>query len=158
MVAIPPEIKEFIEAQGIFAVGTVDGNNIPNVSPRIFFSVYDKVIYWIDFFKHKSFRNFQVNPWVTISVFNKEELTGYQFRGTVSFITDEPTKSQIRESIIVKTLQKNTSPKVKQMSEKEDQIIQFEPKVCYSLNPEEYSDMCIGSDIDPMKIFEKFGK
>jgi len=158
MVAIPPKIKEFIEAQGIFAVGTVGENCLPNVSPRIFFRVDDKVIYWIDFFKHKSFRNFQVNPWVTIAVFNKEELTGYQFRGTVSFITEEPTKSQIRESIIVKTLQKNTSSKVKQMSEKEGQIIQFEPRVCYSLNPEEYSDMCIGSDIDSTKIFEKISK
>lgn len=158
MVKIPSEIKEFIEAQGIFAVGTVDGNNLPNVSPRIFFRVAEEAIYWIDFFKHKSFRNFQKNPWITISVFNKEELRGYQFRGMVSVITDEPTKSQIRESIIKKTLEKNTSPKVKQMSEKEGQIIQFEPKVCYSLNPEEYSDMCMGSDIDSMQVFEKFGK
>ncbi len=158
MVTIPPEIKEFIEDQGIFAVGTVDGNNIPNVSPRIFFRIDDEVIYWIDFFKHKSFRNFQINPWVTISVYNKEELTGYQFRGTVSFITDEPTKSQIRESIIKKTLEKNTSSKVKQMSEKEGQIIQFEPTVCYSLIPEEFSDMCVDADINSIQVFENFGK
>ncbi len=156
MVKIPSEIKEFIETQGIFVVGTVSGNNLPNVSPRIFFRVDEDAIYWIDFFKHKSFKNFQVNPWVTISVYNKEELTGYQFRGTVKIITDEPAKSKIKESIIKKTLEKNTSPKVKQLSEKEGQIIQFEPKVCYSLNPEEYSDMCIGSDIDPTQIFEKF--
>jgi len=158
MVTITPEIKKFIEDQGIFAVGTVDGNNMPNVSPRIFFRVDDEVIYWIDFFKHKSFRNFQINPWVTISVYNKEKLKGYQFRGTVSFIIDEPTKSQIRESIIAKTLKKNTSPKVKQISEKEGQIIQFEPKVWFSLNPEEHSEMCKGADIDPMQVFEKFGK
>jgi len=158
MVEISSKIKEFIESQGIFAVGTVDGNNSPNVSPRIFFRIDDEVIYWIDFFKHKSFRNFQINPWVTISIYNKEELKGYQFRGTVSIITDEPTKSQIRESIIKKTLKKNTSLKVKQMSEKEGQIIKFEPKVCYSLNPEEYSDMSIGSDLDSMRVFENFGK
>ncbi len=156
MVKIPPEIKEFIEEQGIFAVGTVSENQIPNVSPRIFFRIDDEAIYWIDFFKHKSFRNFQVNPWVTISVYNKEELKGYQFHGTVSVITDEPAKSQISNSIIKKTLEKNTSSKVKQLSEKEGQIIQFEPKVCYSLNPEEHSDMCIGADIDSTKILEKF--
>ena len=158
MVKIPSEIKEFIESQWIFAVGTVGDNCLPNVSPRIFFRVDEEAIYWIDFFKHKSFRNFQINPWVTISVYNKEELKGYQFRGTVSFIKDEPTKSQIRESIIEKTLEKNTSPKVKQLSKKEGQIIQFEPKVCYSLNPEEYSDMCIGSDVDSRQVFEKYGK
>ena len=158
MVKISAEIKDFIETQGIFVVGTVDGNNLPNVSPRIFFRVDEETIYWIDFFKHKSFRNFQKNPWITISVFNKEELKGYQFRGIVSIITDEPTKSQIRESIIKKTLERNTSPKVKQMSEKEGQIIQFELKVCYSLNPEEYSDMCVGADIDSTQVFENWGK
>ena len=155
---ISTEVKEFIETQGIFVLGTVNENNLANISPRIFFRVDDNVIYWIDFFKHKSFKNFQTNPWVSISAFNKEELKGYQFRGIVSIITDEPKKSQIRESIIKKTLEKNTSSKVKQMSEKEGQIIQFEPTVCYSLNPEEYSDMCIDADINCTQVFEKFGK
>ncbi len=158
MLTITPEIKEFIEDQGIFVVGTVGLDSMPNVSPRIFFRVDEETIYWIDFFKHKSFRNFQINPWVTISVFNKEKLKGYQFRGTVSFITDEPIKSQIRESIIKKTLEKNTSPKVKQISEKEGQIIQFEPKICYSLNPEEHSNLCTGLDIDSLQVFENYGK
>jgi len=157
-VKISTEIKEFIETQGIFVVGTVNENYIPNISPRIFFRVDDNLIYWIDFFKHKSFRNFQTNPWVTISAFNKEELKGYQFRGIVSFITDEPIKSQIRESIIKKTLEKNTSSKVKQMSEKEGQIIQFKPTICYSLNPEEYSDMCIDADINSTQVFENLSK
>jgi len=152
---IPPEIIEYIETQGIFSVGTVSQNNLVNVSPRIFFKIENNAIYWIDFFKHKTFKNFQKNPWVTISVYNKEDLTGYQFRGTVSLVTDEPKKSQIQESIIKKTLKMNLSAEVKKISEKEGNIIQFEPKVCYSLNPEEYSDMCIGSDIDSTKIFEK---
>ena len=154
MVMIPPEIIEYIESQGIFAVGTVGANKLPNVSPRIFFEVESEAIHWIDFFKHKTFRNFQENPWVTISVFNKDDMTGYQFRGTVSFVTDEPKKSQIRESIIKKTLGENPSDKVKKISQKDGQVVRFEPKVCYSLNPEEYSDMCIGSDIDSTQIFE----
>jgi len=157
-VKISTEAKEFIETQGIFVLGTVNENNQPNISPRIFFRVYDNAIYWIDFFKHKSFKNFKINPWVTISAFNKEELKGYQFRGIVSIITDEPTKSQIRESIIKKTLEKNTSSKVKQMSEKEGQIIQFEPTVCYSQNPDEFSDMCIDADLNSTQVFENWGK
>ena len=56
---ISTEAKEFIETQGIFVLGTVNENNLPNISPRIFFRVDDNVIYWIDFFKHKSFKNFQ---------------------------------------------------------------------------------------------------
>ena len=44
------------------------------------------------------------------------------------------------------------------MSKKEGQIIHFEPTVCYSLNPEEYSDMCTDADINCMQVFENFGK
>lgn len=155
MVKIPDEIREFINRQGIFAVGTVGSNNIANVSPRIFFKVEENAIYWLDFFKHKSYKNMQANPLVTISVFNKDDLKGFQFRGTVSFITDEPIKSEIKNHIIKKILEKNQSDKIKKISEKEAQVVQFEPKVCYSLNPEEYTDMCIGSDIDSTHLFQK---
>lgn len=156
MITIPSEIKEFIEIQGIFAVGTIGVNNIPNISPRIFFRVDQNAIYWLDFFKHKSYKNIQANPWVTISVFNKDDLKGFQFRGIVNFITDEPIKSEIKESIIKKTLEKNSSEKIKKLSEKiEVQVIRFEPKVCYSLNPDEFSDMCIGSDVDSTQLFQK---
>ncbi len=153
MVKIPTEIKEFIEEQGVFVVGTIGTSNLPNISPRIFFRIDNDTIYWLDFFKHKSYKNIKINPWVTIAVFNKEELKGYQFRGTVSFITDESKKTEIKNSIIKTTLDRNLSEKVKSLSNKEAELIQFEPKVCYSLNPEEYSDMCIGSDIDSTQVF-----
>ena len=156
MVKIPNDIREFIEEQGIFVVGTMGLNNLPNVSPRIFFRVDEDAIYWLDFFKHKSYKNIQINPWVTVSVFNKDDLKGFQFRGIVSYIENESVKSKIRESIIKKTLEKNSSEKIKKLSEKKEaQVIQFEPKVCYSLNPEEFSDMYIGSDIDSTKLFQK---
>ena len=153
MVKIPDDIKEFIEEQGVFVVGTTSGGNIANVSPRIFFKIDEDVVYWLDFFKHKSYKNFKANPWTTIAVFNKDNLKGYQFRGTVSFITDEPTKSQIKNSIVSETLERSASQKIKSLSNQEAEVIQFEVKVCYSLNPEEYSDMSIGSDIDSTQAF-----
>ncbi len=83
-------------------------------------------------------------------------MKGFQFRGIVNFIADEPTKSEIKESIIKKILEKNSSEKIKKLSEKiEVQVIRFEPKVCYSLNPDEFSDMCIGSDVDSTQLFQK---
>ena len=155
MVKIPTEIKEFIEKQGVFVVGTVGESNFSNISPRIFFRVDDETIYWLDFFKHKSYKNIKINPWVTIAVFNKDDLKGYQFRGTVSIITEEPTKTEIKNSIVKTTLDRNPSEKVKSLSNKAAELIQFEAKVCYSLNPDEYSDMCIGSDIDSTQVFQR---
>ena len=153
MVKIPEEIKEFFEDQGVFVVGTTSGGSIANVSPRIFFKIDEEVVYWLDFFKHKSYKNFKANPWTTLAVFNKDNLKGYQFRGTVSFITDEPTKSQIKNSIISETLERSSSQKIKSLSNQDAEVIQFEVKVCYSLNPEEYSDMPIGSDTDSTQVF-----
>lgn len=153
MVKIPDEIKKFVERQGVFVVGTTGGNKITNLSPRIFFKIEEEVIYWLDFFKHKSFKNYKINPWVTVAVFNKDDLKGYQFRGTVSFITDEPTKTEIKNSIIKDSLNRNSSEKLKSLSTQEAEVIQLEVKVCYSLNPEKYSDMSIGSDVDSTQIF-----
>ncbi|MBT8251454.1 MAG: pyridoxamine 5'-phosphate oxidase family protein [Nitrosopumilus sp.] len=153
MVKIPDSIREFIDNQGIIVVGTIGGTKFVNMSPRIFFKVEEDAIYWLDFFEHKSFKNIQVNPYVTISVFNKSDLEGYQFKGTASYITDEPTKSEIKNSIIQNITKENSSPKAKSLSEKKAHVVQFEPQVCYSLNPEEYSDLSIGSDVDSTSLF-----
>jgi len=153
MVKIPGEIQKFVEDQGIIVVGTTGGNKLTNVSPRVFFKIKNEIIYWLDFFKHKSFKNYKINPWVTVAVFNKDDLKGYQFRGTVSFITDESKKTEIRDEIIKDSLNRRSSEKLKALASQEAEIIQFEVKVCYSLNPEKYSDMSIGSDVDYTQIF-----
>ena len=154
MVKIPQEIKKFVEEQGVFVVGSTGGTSLTNISPRIFFKLDDETIYSLAFFKHKSYKNFKINPWATVAVFNKDDLKGYQFRGTISFITDDPTKTEIKNSIIKETLERNLSDKVKSLSNQDAEIIQFEVKVCYSLNPEEYSDMSIGSDVDSTQVFK----
>lgn len=155
MVKIPDDVKSILESQGIFAVGSVGGTQFPNVSPRIFFIVEDESIIWLDFFQHKSYRNFKVNPWVTVAVFDKENLTGFQLRGKVSFLTDEPEKTNFRKRVIEKTKLRNSHSKVQKLSEKECEVILFEPKVVYSLNPEKHSDLSIGSDIDSTQLFTK---
>jgi len=158
MVSIPREIKEFINSQGIFAVGSIGGTKFCNVSPRIFFLVTEDLIYWLDFFKHKSIRNFTVNPWVTISVYDKNTLEGYQIKGIVNILTEEPEKSEIRKKIIDMTLKSYQSKKVQNLSQREAQVIKFIPKVIYELNPEKFSDLSIGSDIDAQEFLIRWGK
>lgn len=153
MVKIPKDVKELIDSMGIFAVGSVGENKFANISPRIFFEVTEDHIHWLDFFRHKSYKNFLANPWVTLAVYDKENLTGYQLRGTVNFVSEQVKKSEIKERIIKKTLDMNNTIQVKKISEREAEVILFEPKVIYSLNPENYSDLPIGSDVDSTQIF-----
>lgn len=154
MVQIPLEVKELIESQGIFAVGSIGGNKFANISPRIFFEVREEVIYWLDFFQHKSYSNFQVNPRATVAVYDKKDLIGFQLKGIVSFVKNELERTRIKNDIIQRTLRLNPSEKLKKVSEKEPQVILFEPKAVYSLNPEYFTELCIGSDVDGHDLFE----
>ena len=52
MVRINQDISEFINEQGIFAVGSVGTNKFCNISPRIFFHVTENELYWLDFFNN----------------------------------------------------------------------------------------------------------
>jgi len=153
LVNIPDEIRELIESQGIFVVGSTSGGKFVNISPRVFFMVKEDGIYWLDFFKHKSYRNFTINPCVSIAVYDKETFDGYQLRGIVSFLPEGKVKDKIREEIIKETLKTIKSEKAKQLIKRDAEVILFEPKVIYSLVPTEFSDLSIGSDLDPNEIF-----
>ena len=83
MVVIPKEVQSMMSRQKFVVVGSIDLNGMCNISPRTTFHVSEDVIYWIDFFKHKSHYNFKNVPWVSVAVFDKEDLKGYQMKGKV---------------------------------------------------------------------------
>ncbi len=87
MVKISEDIKQLIRDEGVIIVGTVDEAGISNVSPRSTFHVTDDKIYWFEIFKHKSYENFMRNPQVSVAVFDRNELSGYQLKGKVSIVT-----------------------------------------------------------------------
>ncbi|KAF6242146.1 pyridoxamine 5'-phosphate oxidase family protein [Nitrosopumilus sp. b1] len=150
---IPEEVKKMIESQGIVAIGTSGGAKFVNITPRTFFTVEDDAIFWLDFFKHKSFRNYTVNPNATVAVYDKEEYAGYQIHGRVSILTDESKCSEIKKNIFDVSLNRIKSEKAKKMKGHSSSLIMFEPKVIYSLIPEEFSNLSISSDIEPSRIF-----
>ncbi len=158
MVTIPDCVKDLLEDQGIFVVGSAGDTKFCNISPRIFFNITENSIYWLDFFKHKSYQNFKLNPWVSIAVFDKDEFVGYQLRGQVSFLTEDSETEKIRKKIVQQTLQKHKSKKAKEMSTHDSQVIMFEPKVIYSMNPEEHSDLSVVCEADPTQLLLKMHK
>lgn len=152
MVTIPYCVKDLLEDQGIFVVGSVGDTKICTISPRVFFVIIENSIYWLDFFKHKSYQNFKENPWVSIAVFDKDEFVGYQLRGRVSFLTENSETEKIRKKIVQQTLQKHKSKKAKKMSTRDSRVIKFEPKVIYSMKPEEHSNLSMVCEADPTQL------
>ncbi len=149
MVTIPEDLRKMLKDQKFIVIGSVDPNGVANVSPRTAFYFADDVVYWLDFFKHKSQGNFQVIPWISVAVFDKEKLLGFQMKGKVSTITDELRKKRITESISRSVTGKTSSKVFERLSQnKKPDVIEFHPKVVYSLSPEEESGKPLRCDKD----------
>lgn len=135
--------------QKFVVVVSVDANGVANLSPRTSFHFTENAVYWLDFFKHKSQGNFKTIPWVSVGVFDKKELKGFQMKGKVSFLTDAKEKAKITD-IIARSVTGKTSTKIfERLSQnKTPDVIIFTPKAVYSLDPKEESGIPIIIDKD----------
>jgi predicted pyridoxine 5'-phosphate oxidase superfamily flavin-nucleotide-binding protein len=147
MVVIPDEVQRLIEQENVIVVGSVDKNGISNVSPRSALSWNNSSIYWIEFFEHKSRKNFIEFPWVSVAVFNTAKQHGFQLKGKVH-IANSMDKSQM----IYKIMQAMPSSIEKFYDERlhyeNVEIIEFEPKVLYSLDPRKETGRVLAIDKD----------
>lgn len=160
MIAIPEDLRQMLREQKFIVVGSVDPNGVANLSPRTAFYFVDDTIYWLDFFKHKSQGNFQVIPWVSIAIFDKEKLKGFQMKGKVTFVTEGDKKKKIAETISRSVTGRTSSKVFERLSlNKQPDVISFSPKVIYSLDPQEDSGKAIAIDKDgeTVALFGKVG-
>ena len=153
MVTINSDVKEMMKSQKIILVGTSNNHGIPNVSPRISFYVDKDAIYWYEIFKHKSFQNFTKNNWVSVSVIDYVELSGYQLKGNVKIIEDDKEFFNVN-SKIAENLPKDHEQRIRELISKNGvKIIQFKPLVVYSLNPTDFEQEpdLLESDADKLQ-------
>ncbi len=140
MKSIPSKIKQLICKEHILIVGS-SSNGVCNVSPRTsFYLDQDGSIYWLELFKHKTFRNLQKNPWCSIAVFDKRKLVGYQLKGKAAVVTNGIIKQQISLKIIDVLTRLHKQRILAQSKVKRPSLIKFTPKLIFSLNPNELAD------------------
>lgn len=143
MVLIPDKITRLIRKEQLFVVATADTSGICNVSPRTtFFLSSDGTIFWLELFKHKTYRNFQKNPWCSIAVFDKKRLGGYQIKGKASIVKDGKLASEISTKIIDRLTRQHKQRILKHTDR--PVVVRFVPKMVYSLNPNELADSPLG--------------
>jgi len=146
MVKISEDIKKQIHDESVIIVGTVDEIGLCNVSPRSTFYVTDDEIYWLELFKHKSYDNFKKNHWVSVAVFDKHKLSGYQLKGKVSIMTDKEKSSHVRLRIIDRLSRLNQKRILEHVDKQPFSIIQFKPNIIYALHPIEFADVPVVLD------------
>ena len=149
MIKIPSKVKKMILGQQMIVVASVDKNGISNISPRTTFTITDDIIYWIELFRHKSFVNFQYNNWVSIAVFDKENLEGFQLKGKVVMLRDEKKRENISLRIIDKITRLHKERILAQIGNKIPHIVSFKPVIVYSSSPVVGADIPLVTDADP---------
>jgi hypothetical protein len=139
VVLVPDKVKKLIQKEQILVVGSSDKTGISNVSPRTtYYLGTDGSIYWLELFKHKTYRNFQQNPWCSVAVFDKKRLIGYQLKGKATIVTDKKSKNEIVIKIVDKLTRLHRQRILKQ--NKKPNLVKFTPNIIYSLNPNELTD------------------
>lgn len=140
MPSIPDKVKQLIAKEKVLIVGTSQ-KGIANVSPRTAFHVdQNGSIYWLEIFRHKTFRNISKNSWCSIAVFDKKNLIGYQLKGKATFVTDRKVKSQMTITIIDRLTRLHRQRILRQAQNRRPNIIKFSAKLVFSLNPNELAD------------------
>lgn len=139
MKSIPDKVIQLIRKERILIVGSTN-KKICNVSPRTIFHLdKDGSIYWLEIFKHKTFRNLQKNPWCTVAVFDKRGLTGYQLKGKATILTNGVISERISLKII-DILTRLHKQQILAKSKIKPSLVKFTPKIVFSLNPNELAD------------------
>ncbi len=90
--------------QGIIFVATASKDGIPNVSPRTaFWLLDDETIAICDWFRHKTFWNFQENNNIAIAVVDLKEYKGYQLKGKFEIVTDTNLIKEILKKVMAES-------------------------------------------------------
>lgn len=86
-VVITPEVKLFLETQGVINVATCDKNGMPNISPKGPLRVEGKnTVYFLDLYSKKTRRNLLKNSNIALSAIDMINYRGYQLKGTAELI------------------------------------------------------------------------
>ena len=80
------KINKLLSTREFISVATCDFSGRPNVAPKFFLKLEGKFIYLIDYVLGTSYTNIRLNPRVSISLMDLDNLTGYQMNGAVEII------------------------------------------------------------------------
>ncbi|MDR1873284.1 MAG: pyridoxamine 5'-phosphate oxidase family protein [Deltaproteobacteria bacterium] len=99
MALISQEIRDFVAGK-LGWVGTVDGQGVPNLSPKGTVQVLDdQTIIFADLFSLKTRANLEKNPQVAVAVVEASPPQGYQFKGKAELLTSGPLYETVAKKL-----------------------------------------------------------
>jgi predicted pyridoxine 5'-phosphate oxidase superfamily flavin-nucleotide-binding protein len=150
MMQIPEVVRRMMLDQGIIWVATSSKDGAPNVSPRSAFWVTDDgALAWCDWFKHKTFWNWQENNRVAVAVVDASTFTGWQLKGGCESVGDPSAISAALQNAVSKPHHPLFNKTIElHAGEYSPIVVEFRTEQIYALAPMEASK-------DPLQVQAK---
>ena len=91
-------LQKLLEKRAFVSVATADLQGVPNAAPKFILRADQKFIYLADYTGGKTWENLRINPLVSISLSDINELKGYKINGTVKIIIEGPIHKELTQT------------------------------------------------------------
>jgi len=144
-------VSEFLKTKEFVSIATSDLTGRPNAAPKFILKIEGNFIYLVDYTFGRTFENLKINPRVSISFVNTEDLKGYQINGSVELIEKGASYEHIAAELVQKEVSLSTDRIIKGLStgKRHDNFEVTIPEkfVIFKVKVEEVMEMFYGSEV-----------
>ena len=105
--------SDFLKTREFVSVATCDLKGRPNAVPKLILKIEGNFIYLVDYTFGRSYENLKINPRVSLSFVNTDNLKGYQVNGSVEIIEKGPAYENIAGELVQKEISLSTDRIIK---------------------------------------------
>ena len=80
------EVTKSLKTEKFLNIATTNLDNRPNVAPKFLLKIENDLIYLVDYVKNTTLKNIKINPKVSMSFVNPNNLKDYQINGVAEVV------------------------------------------------------------------------
>jgi predicted pyridoxine 5'-phosphate oxidase superfamily flavin-nucleotide-binding protein len=109
-------VSDFLKTREFVSMGTCNLEGRPNAAPKFILKIESNFIYLVDYALGRSYENLKINPRVSLSFTDTENLKSYQVNGSVELIEHGPAHDKISAELIQRQISLSTDRIIKGVS------------------------------------------
>jgi uncharacterized pyridoxamine 5'-phosphate oxidase family protein len=109
-------VSDFLRHREFVSIATCNLEGRPNAAPKFILKIEGNFIYLVDYAFGKSFENLKINPRVSLSFTDTDNLKSYQVNGSVELIEKGPVYEKIAIELAQKEISLSTDRIIKALN------------------------------------------
>ena len=109
-------VSDFLKAREFVSIATCNLSGRPNAAPKFILKIESNFIYLVDYAFGRSYENIKINPRVSLSFVDIENLKGYQINGSVELVEKGPAHEKIAMELTQRVISLSTDRIIKGVS------------------------------------------